>query len=482
MKSFKITLMAFVVSFTAFQLHGQNWEIINPGYISNYQYSDSEYYLSNSLWVDSVEAQGSDTILYLNRRAVRDSIYLLANQPHFLQRKAMVTDSLVYFYDTASYVIKRYFDVGGSWLFDTTNNIVATCTDKFNVTTFGFADSVKRIVLSNNDTILLSKNYGILQFPDLWTGERYMLRGIDNLQVGEVSPKFADFFTFSVGDVFVYQRMSGDPGSHSDRFDRYTILDILSQTDSISYKVKDDYWHHIDLNPWPYLHEAGTDTITLTYKPEDYLLSEFYNDQLIVDYDEDMLTFVQPSQEDPYFSFSHVFEDELSILTKKIGFIPYWSSESSIFLESLMIDTLLMYSWNNANYLQNIKVGLGLYEEIWEYFEMGWGIKLLAWQTQTSSYGNLDTVPVWWLGQPEIEMDRVSIYPNPSTGIVHISGLQSGPTQLSIYDISGKLILERQIESHETSLLLDGITNGVYIMLLTNKHETFRKKLVIQRE
>ncbi len=463
-------------------LHAQDWKIFNPDYVYNFQYTTSEYYLSNTVWIDSFEVQGSDTVFYFSRRAVRDSIYLLANQPHFLQRKATISGNLIHFSDTASYVMKQKIEVGDSWLFDTLNNIFAICTEKYSTTNFGNSDSVKCIVLSNSDTMLLSKNYGFLQFPDFASDDRYILKGIDNLQIGECSPKFADFFTFNVGDEFVYEKWYLDPGQNNERYDRYTILSILSQTDSISYLVKNKYWHHIDTHPWPYLNETGTDTIILTFKPNEYLLSEFYNDQLITNYDSTVQDYIFWGGNDSYYTVSNVFFDELGLLTKRVGYeVNSWPG-SCLFIDSPLQDTLEMYYGDMMCY-QKIKKGIGLYIDVKWFFEQTMSTRLIAWQTQNSSFGNIDTVAIYWYyNQQEYEATQVSIYPNPNNGLIYISGLQGLEYQLTLFDISGKRVLQKQIEGPEVSLHLDGITDGVYFIDLRGRNMVVLKKLIVVRE
>ncbi|MCF8457016.1 MAG: T9SS type A sorting domain-containing protein [Bacteroidales bacterium] len=96
--------------------------------------------------------------------------------------------------------------------------------------------------------------------------------------------------------------------------------------------------------------------------------------------------------------------------------------------------------------------------------------------SDSSCYGT------FYLSVSEVNIFDVSIFPNPSSGSVHISGLQESPYQLAIYDISGKHILQMQIESNETTIQLDGMRDGVYILVLRNQHETIRKRLIVSRE
>jgi len=60
---------------------------------------------------------------------------------------------------------------------------------------FNRADSIKTIQLSTGDTIIISKNYGIFRFDDIFENNKYSLVGINNL-LGDSVPDFFDFFDF----------------------------------------------------------------------------------------------------------------------------------------------------------------------------------------------------------------------------------------------------------------------------------------------
>jgi hypothetical protein len=74
--------------------------------------------------------------------------------------------------------------------------------------------------------------------------------------------------------------------------------------------------------------------------------------------------------------------------------------------------------------------------------------------------------------------DEITIYPNPATGYVKITGLQVGE-QISIYNIAGKkvteLITRRAVETVDLRQLSEGI---YYIHILGNEGELHRKKIM----
>ncbi|MBK9193094.1 MAG: hypothetical protein IPM77_17235 [Crocinitomicaceae bacterium] len=62
--------------------------------------------------------------------------------------------------------IKHTAEISDSWLFNSTLGINATVVDKYETTILGQIDSFKVIELSTLDTILISKNHGVIRYPD----------------------------------------------------------------------------------------------------------------------------------------------------------------------------------------------------------------------------------------------------------------------------------------------------------------------------
>ncbi len=82
------------------------------------------------------------------------------------------------------------------------------------------------MVLSTNDTLILSKEFGIIRFPFAYNSPYfYQLVGINDLHLGTTVPMFEDIFNFEVGDMFEYENM-GDmvPYPHFEGISKYEIV------------------------------------------------------------------------------------------------------------------------------------------------------------------------------------------------------------------------------------------------------------------
>lgn len=216
--------LSFFVLLLATSLSAQNWSVFNPAYRYNYKFGNS-ILVSNVLFADSLKTQGVDTTFYLNRIgfeckgscpgttvSINPTVTVVVpNMPQFLQRSIVkYANGTTMLRDTAKLVIKPHCQVGQNWLFDSINNVTATCIAKLLQQTFGVADSVKHIVIGATDTLKLSKKFGILQFPQLYSKNNYYrLVGIEDANrydstalFGEKVPNAWDFYNFDPGDKF----------------------------------------------------------------------------------------------------------------------------------------------------------------------------------------------------------------------------------------------------------------------------------------
>ena len=237
----KAFLTIVLIQFTVL-LYSQNWASFNKNYRYNYSL-ENESYTTVVVFADSVLTQGTDTIYSLNRIAakcdscffyypevgVANSNYVLINQPQFMQRRIIYSNNQYRLSDTSNYIIPRFSNVGNTWMFNASRGITAQVITMVLKINFGVNDSIRTILLSTNDTIILSKQFGILKYPAKF-GQSiyYKLRGIENKSsydvyslYGEKVPNYFDFFKLESGVIHYYSMTSsysGQPGAHCDAY------------------------------------------------------------------------------------------------------------------------------------------------------------------------------------------------------------------------------------------------------------------------
>ena len=73
-----------------------------------------------------------------------------------------------------------------------------------------------------------------------------------------------------------------------------------------------------------------------------------------------------------------------------------------------------------------------------------------------------------------IEDESVQIAPNPTNGAITIIGLDQEITNISLFDLNGKKVLEN--EHNKRNMNLNGLSEGVYFLVIKVKGKTISKK------
>jgi hypothetical protein len=193
-------------------LKAQNWAPINGQERFNYRL-DTSNIITAVVFADSVTSLGGDSVYHLNRIVTTcdtcssPQLILLSGQPQFLMRRAVAKAGGWWnFQDSANLALPTLAAQGYAWRFDSLQMIDASIDSVFLDSVFGQADSIKRILLTSGDTILLSQAHGILQWPASYgSGLYHNLVGIAGRNLGKLMPGFRDFFPYQPGDVLQFR-------------------------------------------------------------------------------------------------------------------------------------------------------------------------------------------------------------------------------------------------------------------------------------
>lgn len=84
------------------------------------------------------------------------------------------------------------------------------------------------------------------------------------------------------------------------------------------------------------------------------------------------------------------------------------------------------------------------------------------------------------LSNESFEANQIAIFPNPSSGIFNIAFGNLNPKQIEVYDISGKIIKQKnQFEGNsQTNIDLSNASNGVYFIKISTENNTFTKRII----
>jgi endoglucanase len=80
----------------------------------------------------------------------------------------------------------------------------------------------------------------------------------------------------------------------------------------------------------------------------------------------------------------------------------------------------------------------------------------------------------------EVEIGNITVYPNPSTGIVNINGIKA-ETNLIISDLQGQTVYHKKDIKEENSIDVSHLSNGLYIVTIDSNGTSKKLKLVISK-
>jgi hypothetical protein len=72
---------------------------------------------------------------------------------------------------------------------------------------------------------------------------------------------------------------------------------------------------------------------------------------------------------------------------------------------------------------------------------------------------------------------NISIYPNPTSSVIYIEA-ESIIQSVTVYDIKGRKILDKENASNQTNLDMSAFNNGIYFMLIETDKGTITKKIM----
>lgn len=78
----------------------------------------------------------------------------------------------------------------------------------------------------------------------------------------------------------------------------------------------------------------------------------------------------------------------------------------------------------------------------------------------------------------ELEKLKLNVYPNPASGTVNIQSNQAAT--LRILDLTGRVMHEEQVQAGESSLSLEGLNSGIYLVQLHGKNGSSSQRLIVK--
>ncbi len=443
--------------------YGQNWNVFNKWYRYNYKFNNSQV-ISNVLFADTIKQTGPDTTYIMNNIVVVTGTVLTTDQPQFLQKKIIkLANGTVFLQTTNPLIIIPTCTLSQTWLFDAVNNYSATCVAITTETVFATLDSIKIILINNVDSIKLSKQFGIIQYPELYAqNQYYRLDGIERSNNYDSVPLFGtkvpnawDFYNFKIG-----QGICTDYG--------YLYLTSPAvQNCTKSWAVVQS--KTITPTGYIYLLSRKTETSNFSNACSPFSTNPFVN--VIASYTGLSSTSVYENRMYPgmigisgnfnfMVSMVKLGTNNQTIISKYYGPTTYTSNgpfNNNSYATSYSIT-------NNEIVQANYIVGQGLASSAFHHFEThityatGCGANIGVSENTFNSTSNL-------------------FYPNPVNSKLIIA--IDGETQIKISDLQGKVLIEEHLrdKNFRNTSQLD---NGLYFLEIQSDSFKSTQKLIIQ--
>ncbi|UCH14263.1 MAG: T9SS type A sorting domain-containing protein [Bacteroidales bacterium] len=77
------------------------------------------------------------------------------------------------------------------------------------------------------------------------------------------------------------------------------------------------------------------------------------------------------------------------------------------------------------------------------------------------------------------ESNTIDIYPNPSDNIINIEIENKNKTTIEIYNVSGKIVFSKKLNSKKERIDISGLSEGMYFVKVTQEQDVMVEKLIV---
>lgn len=75
-------------------------------------------------------------------------------------------------------------------------------------------------------------------------------------------------------------------------------------------------------------------------------------------------------------------------------------------------------------------------------------------------------------------LDNIRIYPNPTNSLIHVSNINGIDIQASIYDINGRLLLDKNCDQELNTIDISTFSNGIYLLRMKTDFHEITKRVI----
>ncbi len=478
------TLLAILLIATTKLVPAQDWALLNPAYRYNYS-NDGTDTISNQIRVIGVDTLGVDSIRYtLNLIGVvcdtcpaslgdpTDGCYVWVDQPQFLGYDCIRVGNDWHLNGRDTFLLRTDVEVGETWPWDPDGSTTATVDAEWEQFVLGVSDTLRRILLSSGDTVLLSRSLGIKRFPGMLGN--FQLIGVEGAGVGRLFPDPLDFFDFHIGDELIYEVTgtctigSGNAPPYNGvcSYARQIVITGRSEyPDSIIYSTSVAYGY------WPAYNNYSTFwTTSWTFPSNTWKFDRIslLNDHPIIGAYPGQVLDTSICEFPLVSNMNYLAHHGLTSDGRSIMYAPRLAT-NGFFQEFHGFDGIQESAPGLHpvfTVLKNLKVqyeqGLGLIEVRFDHIPSGVRVRLIGAIIggDTLLYPSSIT---WLVGMGESSLHDMLLHPNPADNSCFISG-SFGSEQARVFDLEGRVVLTTQLAAERAALDVSGLAPGTYVV------------------
>lgn len=471
------------------------------GETHHFRSDTANFFPDRSIRVDSMTALPGDSVLYLTRYLEElGPGQAVANRPGFCQREMhLLPNGWYQFTDPGNIAVHAVAALNDAWLLDSNQAITATVERIWSGTVLGQPDSLKLLRLTGGDSLILSQNHGIVEWPAVLGAGHFQLVGLQQQALGDRYPTFDEWFPYQVGQTFFWDAHYSIWDGYINDYYGHIKLEVQSVVrDSVGVQASGTVTREIGIsingNPlsWSPVYTYPGVLFTI-YDHAESAFGQLHKeawrqpDSILVYYNEQLYDLRRVDMAPQYLAqnaqamlFNTISKVELSqdgpARVLDIGKINGMTPGS---YELGGSDTLNAMLWDGCEF--RIRSGLGLEHVKHQGIDDGGYANLVGYITATG-----DTVGSVWrtwfiVGTDDATALNVQVFPNPAVARTSVQWPSAAAWSLELLDAQGVQVREEQGSGKAYELDVAGLPAGIYLLRMHQGGISGNRRLVIAR-
>jgi hypothetical protein len=490
-KIYPLSLLLCLISIGA---TAQNWSAFSSGRTYHYKSDTATSLPDQSIHFDSIEVTGLDSGFSVARRFVFPVDTSQRNQPMFCGREIKAAaDGVFNFKNPMNLALPTQAGLGTTFTLDSISGLTAAVTRVYQSTVLGLTlDSVKVFTTLALDSLVLSKSYGILEWPASLGGSRFSLSGIQELGAGEVLPAFDGFMTMEEGADYYYESA-------------YTEGDLIEQNSTFRVRFHVDTAQRVGNGLYVAWHGIVRETeriagnvtgINVTQPSGNFLIEDRPNSVMTKSHTEQVRA-PGTLQEFDFPMEWMTFRKSGSVDTSQNRWAGLWTTMT---YEMNGTAKELHYGRSNgavgwlyygiggdtcaASNIDQIRVvlreGNGVVHAEWADMFSSGTFDMVGSVVNGDTVGTvIDDGELLAAGESMTPTIAWSIAPNPAHDRVDVQWTDPKAGELQLLDLTGKVLQSQTLRGLGTTLDVQDLPAGMYLLTLTQGGARATKRLVI---